>query len=44
VRGADVIGIDPPGKYYPRYEREKYRGPVQWKKVKRFIAEDQPTL
>ena len=41
-KGNTVVHIDPPGKYCPLYQREKYRGnEVQTKKVERFVAEQQ---
>ena len=40
-KGNDVVHIDPPGKYNPLYQREKYRqDEVQWKTVTRFVAEN----
>jgi len=39
-KGNDVVHIDPPGKYNPLYQRDKYRhDEVQRKKVERFVAE-----
>lgn len=39
-KGNTVVHIDPPGKYCPYYQREKYRkNKVQWKKVQRFMAD-----
>ena len=41
-RGNDVVHIDPPGKYCPLYQREKYReNKVHTKKVQRFVANQQ---
>lgn len=38
IKGNDVISIDPPGKWYPFYQREKYRqNSVQWVERERFI-------
>ena len=38
-KGNDVLHIAPPGKYYPYYQREKYRkNQVQWKKIPRFVS------
>ncbi|MBM3242960.1 hypothetical protein FJZ31_42415 [Candidatus Poribacteria bacterium] len=39
-KGNDVVHIDPPGRYGPFYQREKYReNKVQWKKANRFISQ-----
>jgi len=39
-KGNDVIHITPPGKYYPYYQREKYRkNEVQRKNIQRFVAD-----
>jgi len=39
-KGNDVVHIDPPGKYYPYYQREKYRkNEVQWKKTQWFVSD-----
>ena len=39
-KGNDVVHIDPPGKHYPYYQREKYReNEVQWKKTRRFVSD-----
>ena len=41
-KGNDVVHIDPPGKYGPLYQRDKYReNKVQWKTVERFVADQQ---
>ena len=41
LKGNDVVAIDPPGKYCPYYQREKYRrGQVQWKNVERFVSDE----
>jgi hypothetical protein len=41
LKGNDVVAIDPPGKYCPYYQREKYRkGEVQWKNVQRFVSDE----
>lgn len=41
-KGNDVVHIDPPGKYCPLYQREKYReNKARTKKVERFVAEQQ---
>ena len=41
-KGNDVVHIDPPGRYCPLYQREKYRdNKVRTKKVERFVAEKQ---
>lgn len=39
-KGNDVVHIDPPGKYYPYYQREKYRkDEVQRRKSQRFVSD-----
>lgn len=39
-KGNDVVHIDPPGKHFPLYQREKYRqNKAQWKKTERFVAD-----
>jgi hypothetical protein len=41
-KGNDVVHIDPPGKYCPLYQREKYReNRVYSKEVQRFVANQQ---
>jgi hypothetical protein len=41
LKGNDVVAIDPPGKYCPYYQRQKYRqGTVQWKEVQRFVSDE----
>ena len=41
IRGSDVVNIDPPGRYCPFYQRERYRqGVVLWKKVNRFVSDE----
>ena len=41
-KGNDVVHIDPPGKYCPLYQREKYRdNKVRTKTVERFVANQQ---
>ena len=41
IRGNDVVSVDPPGKYYPMYERGHYRqGETLYTKVNRFVADD----
>ncbi|MBI4026585.1 MAG: hypothetical protein HY360_16480 [Verrucomicrobia bacterium] len=41
-RGNDVVHIDPPGKWFPLYQRSHYRsGQTLWKEVTRFVP-DQP--
>ena len=40
LKGHDVVAIDPPGKYRPYYERDKYRkGKMLWKTVQRFVSD-----
>jgi len=39
-KGNDVVDIDPPGKYYPLYQRAHYReNQVLWKKTARFVSQ-----
>jgi hypothetical protein len=39
--GNTVVSIDPPGTNGALYQRTAYRGgPVQWRKVKRFVPEE----
>jgi len=41
-KGNDVVRIDPPGRYCPLYQREKYRDDkVHTKKTTRFVANQQ---
>jgi hypothetical protein len=41
-KGNDVVHIDPPGKYCPLYQRDKYReNKARTKTVERFVAEQQ---
>jgi hypothetical protein len=41
LRGNTVVSIDPPSTNGALYQRTAYRGgPVQWRKVKRFVAEE----
>jgi len=41
-KGNDVVHIDPPGKYCPLYQREKYReNKARTKKVERFVAQQE---
>jgi DUF1680 family protein len=43
-RGNDVVHIDPPGKYCPLYQRQRYReNKAPTKIVERFVAEQQLT-
>jgi len=42
VRGNDVVSVDPPGRNLPLYQRGHYRGGhTLWRKVTRFVAEDE---
>ena len=39
-KGNEVVRIDPPGRYCPMYQRDKYRRDTAlWRKVERFVAE-----
>lgn len=40
IRGNEVVSIDPPGKYYPYYQRNHYReDQVRWKRRNRFVSD-----
>ena len=40
-RGNDVVWIDPPGKYFPSYQRGHYRtGQPLYRKVVRFVSDE----
>jgi hypothetical protein len=40
IRGNTVVGIDPPGKNGPLYERGYYKTEqARWRKVERFVPE-----
>ena len=40
-RGNDVVWIDPPGKYFPSYQRSHYRkGEPLYRKVTRFVSDE----
>ncbi len=40
-RGNDVVWIDPPGKYFPSYQRGHYRkGEPLYRKVTRFVSDE----
>ena len=40
-RGNDVVWIDPPGKYFPSYQRAHYRkGEPLYRKVTRFVSDE----
>jgi hypothetical protein len=42
LKGNTVVSVDPPGKYYPLYQRDRYRrGPVHWREVERFVSTEQ---
>jgi hypothetical protein len=41
-KGNEVVHIDPPGRYNPLYQRDKYReNQARTKNVVRFVAEQQ---
>jgi hypothetical protein len=41
LKGNDVVAIDPPGKYCPFYQRQKYRqGTVQSRELQRFVSDE----
>jgi hypothetical protein len=38
IKGNDVVSIDPPGKWYPLYQRAKYReNQARWINRERFV-------
>ena len=40
IKGNSVVFIDPPGKYYPFYQRDHYRqNQVRWVKRRQFVAD-----
>jgi hypothetical protein len=39
IKGNDVVSVDPPGKWYPFYQRAKYReNQVRWVNRERFVS------
>jgi hypothetical protein len=39
IRGNEVISMDPPGRWYPFYQRAHYRGDrIRWVKRERFVG------
>ncbi len=40
-RGNELVEIDPPGKYYPFYQRGHLRGPTRWHQVTRLVSEEE---
>lgn len=43
IKGNSVVYIDPPGKYYPFYQRDHYRkNQVRWVKRRQFVSADVP--
>lgn len=43
MKGNSVVYIDPPGKYYPFYQRDNYRQDrVRWVKRRQFVASSPP--
>ena len=42
IKGNTVVSVDPPGKFYPLYERKQYRATqVPWRKVERFVSDEE---
>ena len=42
IRGNTVVSIDPPGKYFPLYQRGHYRqGETLYRKVTRYVPDDE---
>ena len=40
-KGNDVVSIDPPGRYYPLYQRQHYRdGATRWRNIERFVSDE----
>jgi hypothetical protein len=40
IKGNTVVFINPPGKYYPLYQRDHYRkNKVRWRKIRRFVSD-----
>ena len=39
-RGNTVVSIDPSGRNYPLYQRQRYRGQPCWIKVERFVSDE----
>ena len=40
-KGNEVVSIEPPGRYYPLYQRQHYREDApRWRKVSRFISDE----
>jgi hypothetical protein len=40
-KGNEVVGIDPPGRYAPLFQRDHYRTDrARWRKIERFVADD----
>ncbi len=39
-KGNTVVDVEPTGKTFPIFERNHYRGPVRYRKVSRFAAEE----
>ncbi|MSP13393.1 MAG: hypothetical protein EXR62_10620 [Chloroflexi bacterium] len=39
-KGNEVVSIDPPGQYYPLYQRDHYRQrEVRWRQMERFVPQ-----
>jgi hypothetical protein len=42
LKGNTVVSVDPPGRFYPIYQRSQYRSNrVPWRKVMRFVSEEE---
>ncbi|MDP6438481.1 MAG: glycoside hydrolase family 127 protein, partial [Candidatus Brocadiia bacterium] len=40
-KGNEVVSIDPPGRYYPFYQREHYRSnTTRWRTIERFVCRE----
>ena len=40
IKGNTVVDVEPSGKIHPIFERNHYRGPVRYRKVSRFAAQE----
>ena len=40
IKGNTVVDVEPTGKIFPIFERNHYRGPVRYRKVSRFAAQE----
>jgi len=41
IRGNEVVAVEPPGKYFPLYQRGHYRtGQPLYQKITRFVTDE----